>query len=81
MLSQDEAHWGKNLELTIRDAEELQDKIAGMFEKFQKSLSETLNVKRVPKPAKQLKYSLKKLPMWGDVYDLKEVDFEWPTRN
>ena len=23
LLSQDEAHWGKNLELTIRDAEEL----------------------------------------------------------
>ena len=82
LLLQDEANWAEKFEQAKKEADELETKIEMMCVKFQKSLSETLLIKRVPSLEVKKQFSLKKLLQWGFVIkdDQSDFDFEWPSQ-
>ena len=52
-------------------------KMEEMMERYKRELEAAFTMQQV-KPKLKFKYSLRKLPLWGDEGD--RIDFEWPTQ-
>ena len=85
LMRQDEAHWAENLEIIKRQAQEIQDEIktflAQQQEQLQSMINRSLSMSRVSSAIAVIKpkFTLRKLPMWGQQVHADQINFDWPT--
>ena len=75
LFRQDEAKWTENLLIKKREAKEVNAKLKAKFEALINSSMSMLGEIAPPK----IKFTLRKLPMWGEQVTHEKINFEWST--
>ena len=87
MLNIDQAKWTDDLESTKKYVDKMAEKIHIQTQKHQMALEKILNEDLIALSATQQgkgkaesKFTLRRLPMWGEEVSEDEINFFWPSQ-
>lgn len=83
MLREDEIKWALNLETKKGVADQVNQELKTLLERQKAAIDAFMKRSMsmyTPVGQSEAKFTLKKLPMWGEQAAAHEINFEWPTQ-